>query len=226
MLDLPLGSATVEVQVINTTAFLRQVPTSIFFAKPLPKGFDHFDPCCYAFLITHKDGSNGKVRRLLFDLAIRKDFENSRPDMVERVKKWNAEMAIEKNVSEILLDQGFDLDRDFEAIIWSHSHFDHTGDPSTFPGTVDLVVGPGMKDAYMPGWPANKNAEMLESCFKGRKVKEAEFEKSDLKLGGFDAIDYFGDHSLYLLNTPGVSRCDIEPASFKDVRTDIGSSTP
>ena len=37
----------------------------------------------------------------------------------------------------------------------SHAHWDHMGDPSTFDGKTDLVVGPGFKDHYLSGGGGN-----------------------------------------------------------------------
>jgi hypothetical protein len=39
---------------------------------------------------------------------------------------------------------------------------------------------------------------------RGRKITELSFN-STLNIGGYQAHDYFGDGSFYLLNTPGVS---------------------
>ena len=39
------------------------------------------------------------------------------------------------------------------------------GDPSRFPVTVELVVGPGFKSTFLPGYPSNANAVVLESDF-------------------------------------------------------------
>jgi hypothetical protein len=36
-------------------------------------------------------------------------------------------------------------------------------------------------------------------------VREISFDESDLEIGGFRALDYFGDGSFYLLDAPGVS---------------------
>ena len=47
----------------------------------------------------------------------------------------------------------------------SHWHFDHIGDPSTFPGTTELVVGPGFKEKFFPGYPAIEDAPVRESDF-------------------------------------------------------------
>ena len=206
MVTIPSNAGvTVRVQIIDTTSHINGVPNSAVFEENIP-GFDTFDGVCYAFLITHQVPGSPPVR-LIFDLGIRKDWTNWIPDSVERIKVWNAPITIEKNVSEIL-----EGDRDLgglegvKAIIWSHAHFDHTGDPSTFPSNVDLMVGPGMKEAYMPGWPTKEDAPVLESCFEGREVKEISFEGTNLEIGGFQALDFFNDGSFYLLNAPGVSQ--------------------
>lgn len=48
----------------------------------------------------------------------------------------------------------------------SHHHFDHIGDPSRFPPTTDLVVGPGFSKCIMPGYPKELNSEILESDYR------------------------------------------------------------
>lgn len=45
----------------------------------------------------------------------------------------------------------------------SHWHWDHIGDPSSFPPTTNLIVGPGFKKAMLPGFPANRDSPLLES---------------------------------------------------------------
>lgn len=47
----------------------------------------------------------------------------------------------------------------------SHWHWDHIGDPSTFPKTTDLVVGPGFKDQFLPGAPTNPESPLRESDY-------------------------------------------------------------
>ena len=88
--------------------------------------------------------------------------------------------------------------------ISSHYHWDHLGDPSTFPPSTSLIVGPGFKEALTPGYPQNQESPILERDYEGRELKELSFEESDLKLGKLRAVDYFGDGSFYLLDTPGV----------------------
>lgn len=74
--------------------------------------------------------------------------------------------------------------QDIEAIIWSHSHFDHVGDPSTFPPSTDLIVSPGFKKAPESG--------LLDSDTRGRNFREIEIRRDDcLKIGRFDAMGFF-----------------------------------
>jgi glyoxylase-like metal-dependent hydrolase (beta-lactamase superfamily II) len=47
----------------------------------------------------------------------------------------------------------------------SHHHFDHIGDITTFPKTTEIVVGPGFKDAFLPGCTAQPDEWLEESNF-------------------------------------------------------------
>jgi hypothetical protein len=87
---------------------------------------------------------------------------------------------------------------------------------------VDLVVGPGFDDAFLLGYPTNPNGLILESdCayvllghlfvlaqllirHSGRQLGEIEFTNG-LSIGGFRAMDFFGDGTFYLLDAPGVT---------------------
>jgi hypothetical protein len=48
----------------------------------------------------------------------------------------------------------------------------------------------------------------------GHKLTEINFAVSNLTFSGLKAIDYFGDGSFYLLNTPGVSDLHRRPHRF------------
>ena len=64
---------------------------------------------------------------------------------------------------------------------------DHTGDPSTFPAATDLIVGPGFKGAFVPGYPTNETSPVLESAWEGRNLREINFdtEGAGLKIGQY-----------------------------------------
>nr|A0A097ZPE4.1 RecName: Full=Cytochrome P450 monooxygenase andK; AltName: Full=Anditomin synthesis protein K; Flags: Precursor [Aspergillus stellatus]BAP81865.1 AndK [Aspergillus stellatus] len=201
-LAIPASSSTVEVRVINTRTIMR-TDHSLLWKSPV-EGFKGLDLPIYAFLI-----SNGN-RHIIFDLGLRQDYENLPPRIAGLLK--NAPYIVtEANVSEILDsdDTGLDIKgRDIEAVIWSHHHYDHTGDPSTFPPSTKLVVGPGVLSLTGGGYPKNPNTTVLETDLSGRKIQEISFDAqadSSVKVGPFDGVDYFGDGSFYLLNAPGHS---------------------
>ena len=84
----------------------------------------------------------------------------------------------------------------------SHWHWDHIGNPSAFPSSTALIVGPGFTKAFTPGYPSDREASILEADYNGREVLEISFSQN-LTIGRFPAYDYFGDGSFYLLDTPG-----------------------
>lgn len=106
-----------------------------------------------------------------------------------------------KTVSEQLMKGGVELDS-VNAVIWSHTHFDHIGDISIFPSTTELVVGPGTD---FRTHPEHEDAHLIESDIAGRKVTELSFSHALLHIADLPALDYFGDGSFYILDTPGVS---------------------
>lgn len=54
----------------------------------------------------------------------------------------------------------------------------------------------------MPGYPTDPDSRTLDTDFEGRNVVEIEFS-DDFKIGQYQAHDYFGDGSFYILNVPG-----------------------
>ena len=86
-----------------------------------------------------------------------------------------------------------------DDIIWSHSHWDHMGAPHLFPPSTNLVYGKGT--GPFPAYPTNPNSNLLTADFENRKCIEIEYK--DLDIGPFPATDFYGDGSLYLLDTPG-----------------------
>ncbi|KAL2834384.1 beta-lactamase-like protein [Aspergillus cavernicola] len=195
--EVPAGAAA-TVKIIDTTSSLNLVPLGRLLEPPV-HNVNHvpFLPV-YSYYIESSDG-----RKVLFDLGTRKDMHNLSPSVYNRLPTTGWELRVEKNVIEILEESGYQ-GSNFEAIIWSHQHWDHIGDPSTFPDSVKLVVGPGFKDAYLPGYPERADSPILETDYRGREMIEIDFSESHtLTLGRLPAHDYFGDGSFYLLNCPG-----------------------
>jgi hypothetical protein len=125
--------------------------------------------------------------------------------VVAQIEGAKAIVNVEKDVAEQLRDSNVTLES-INSIIWSHNHLDHTGDPSLFPKSTSLVVGPRFKSdkTTFPGYPKNPDALVVDDAFEGREVVELDFS-TGLDIGGFPAIDFFGDGSFYILNAPGHS---------------------
>ncbi|KAE8137484.1 Metallo-hydrolase/oxidoreductase [Aspergillus pseudotamarii] len=192
-MNIPPSASTVDVRVIDTQTLVYLNPT-LFWQPPL-EGFTGLDAPVYCFLISHGD------THIVFDLGVREDWENYAPKIVSLIKATTT-ITRGKDVASILDDSQIANRDEISAVIWSHNHFDHVGNMQTFPSTTDLIVGPGVRDISWPGWPVDVNGGVLESDMQGRTVREISFNEG-LKVGQFDAVDYFGDGSFYLLDAPG-----------------------
>lgn len=171
------------------------------FWEPALKGFDGLHAPIYCFLVSNGD------RHIVFDLGVRLDWENYPPAIVSLIKKTTIVKPGKKDIAGMLDSEDDDnwpgiRSKDVEAVIWSHNHFDHVGDPSTFPPTTAVVVGPGVTAASWPAYPTNPNGIVLDSDADGRTIREVNFD-AGLRIGSFRAMDYFGDGSFYLLDAPG-----------------------
>ncbi|KAK1724157.1 hypothetical protein CaCOL14_004695 [Colletotrichum acutatum] len=199
-LNIPPSKSTVSVSIIDTT-LNGDLPTAPFMG-PAMNGFERWYGVGYAFLVTHQDAA-GKIRRVVFDLGLPKDWDNDfSPAVLEMGQNLDGTMIAQKYVSEILTEGGLDLG-EIEALFWSHAHPDHIGRPSLFPSKASLIVGPGVKEAYLPGYPTIPDAPVLAREFEGREVRELDFTSTDIEIGGLKALDYFNDGSFYLLSAPG-----------------------
>jgi glyoxylase-like metal-dependent hydrolase (beta-lactamase superfamily II) len=193
-LSLPKSDISVRVSIINTTTDI--VCPSSGFVRPVLKGHEYLNLPTFCFHITHPSG-----KQIMFDLGSRKDYWNFSPSTFDTIKAIIPGLDIKKNIDEVLRDGGVDLNN-ISSLVWSHWHWDHTGDPSLFPKSAEVIVGPGFKKNFMPGYPTKQDSVMLDTDFEGREVREIAFS-DDFKIGRFQAHDFFGDGSFYILNVPG-----------------------
>lgn len=64
------------------------------------------------FLLEHPSG-----RKLVWDLGIRKDYQNYSPAIAKYIPTTNYDIQVQHNVADILAEGGIDLER-VEAVIW------------------------------------------------------------------------------------------------------------
>ncbi|KAL9119228.1 MAG: hypothetical protein Q9187_004217 [Circinaria calcarea] len=194
-LHIPSSDSTVQVQIINTTCDI--VVSAGYFVQPVIKGQETLNlPTC-SFLVENKE----LKKTILFDLGSRTDWWNLAPVQYNAIQMKIRGLRAAKGITEILVENGLKLGK-IDGMVWSHWHWDHIGDPSLFPQSAELIVGPGVKEAFLPGYPARKDSPLLEADFKGRDVHEITFD-GQLKIGQYRAHDFFGDGSFYLLDVPG-----------------------
>jgi glyoxylase-like metal-dependent hydrolase (beta-lactamase superfamily II) len=198
LLDLPPG-ASAKVQIIDTTSRIH-APVSAFM-HPAITGHEYLNAPAFSFLVEQVSSH----RKILFDLGLRKDWQRLPPAVLKILTDPSWKCEVTKNVAEILQENGVDVAAgEIEAVVWSHWHFDHIGDVSTFPITTTLIGGAGVQEALLPGYPKNPDSALLESDFAGREYKEIDFDKEPtVELGRFRGYDYFKDGSFYLLDAPG-----------------------
>lgn len=155
---LPPGHC-MTVKLINPVTFGPSI-INRFMAPSVP-GLETFESVpSLCFLLEHPSG-----RKLVWDLGIRKDHENYSPKIAKYIPTTNYEIRSHGSVADILQQGGVDPEG-IEAIIWSHWHWDHIGDPSTFPAKTDLIVGRGFKEALLPGAPADPESPLQEDDFR------------------------------------------------------------
>jgi len=204
--QIPPSPNTVKVSIINTTGAIHGAGSAGFVGPTVIKGHEFLKVPILSFLIEHSSPNNA-TRSLLFDLGLRKDWQNLSPVLVGLLKTVNWTVEVKQGIREILDAGGVDT-ASIEAMILSHPHFDHVGDASTFEPSTALIVGPGYKEHMTPAYPANQESVMLESDYTGRELRELSFDGTSetfktLDIGPFRAIDYFEDGSFYILDTPG-----------------------
>ncbi|KAJ7057901.1 beta-lactamase-like protein [Mycena amicta] len=194
-IGIPLSSSTVTVKVFDTIRAGDHTkikgPATGLFAPVLP-GHENFGSPIFSFVIEH----TATQTRIMFDLGIRKDPQNSAPNIAQLILDAFPFEAADSDIVDLIEASGIPKES-VSAVIWSHSHVDHTGDMTRFPPSTNLVVS---KDMALSTYETDPHSTLLPSDIAGHKLVKIDFE---LQIDAFKAHDYFGDGSFYLLNVPG-----------------------
>ena len=149
-----------------------------------------------SFLLRHS--ANNKT--LVFDLGIRKDWQNYPPTIVHWINTVYR-VNVVQDALESLVNGGISLEN-IDYVCISHCHWDHTGDTTAFKKSTFLVGG-DCQDLVKPGYPVDPNGRFASDLLpQGRTIF---FDTSDWKpIGPFPrALDFFEDGSLYIIDAPG-----------------------
>ncbi|KIJ53742.1 hypothetical protein M422DRAFT_25542 [Sphaerobolus stellatus SS14] len=157
-----------------------------------------------SFLLRHSTSK----KNVLFDLGVRKDWENLPPSVVDNIKDLFP-LDIPFDVVESLAKGGLEP-KDIDYAILSHVHWDHVGDPELFPNTQFVTVtatktllASDEACSHSPEDPFYRTAYYWKDMVPRHRTL---FLKDDIwsPLGPFSrAYDFFGDGSLYIIDAPG-----------------------
>lgn len=106
---IPRG-ATAKVSVIDNT-FLYDIPVDNYI-QPIVPGYETFSLPAYVFLVENSEG-----RKVLFDLALRKDWENLTPEALHEIESDHIKIKVEKDVIDILREGGIEGEG-IEAVVF------------------------------------------------------------------------------------------------------------
>jgi len=159
--------------------------------------FNRFHRCpSLSFLLRHQP--SGKL--IVFDLGLRKDYENYPPSVVDRIKDTFT-IKVDQDAKESLIKGGVDPTK-VGHVILSHLHWDHVGDNSAFT-TATFVLGDEGRPLLSPGFPGDPESRYTaETAPEGRTqwVSSTDWKP----IGPFPlALDFFGDGSIYLIDAAG-----------------------
>ena len=114
-LEVPPSDSCCELSIINTTCDIVCPTTSA--VEPKIPGYDWLNLPTFSFYMKNKNTG----RQILFDLGMRKDWQNAVPRIRDTVSVAVNGLYIKQNVEEILVQGQVDLNK-IDAFVMSHWH--------------------------------------------------------------------------------------------------------
>ncbi|EJT98780.1 Metallo-hydrolase/oxidoreductase [Dacryopinax primogenitus] len=186
------GSCTVH-PLVNSTLTIPEA----YVLTPYSSTTAAYRVPAFCFLVTHMPSG----RRIMYDLGVRRDWKEAYPREVMLMARdmWAADAHAE--TAELLKQGGVDPES-VDTIVFSHFHWDHTGNISHFP-RASLVGGPGTLGGGETGGFRGDLVEQIEAA--GRKTSPIDFDRDKTeKVGSFDkCFDLLGDGSVWVVQTAG-----------------------
>ncbi|KAH7909072.1 beta-lactamase-like protein [Hygrophoropsis aurantiaca] len=150
-----------------------------------------------AFSLSHSKNHT----RLVFDLGVRRDLE-AYPPSVQSFLNKTILVDVKQDVAESLVKGGLPPEQ-VDAVIVSHLHWDHVGDPTPFT-KAKFLVGGACRDILTSGYPVNSESGILANSIPVERAQFLTAFEFCTSIGPFPrAFDYFGDGSMYIIDAPG-----------------------
>jgi hypothetical protein len=109
--DVPAG-AVARLRIIDTTTKINGLPTDYLMTPPMPGMEIMPEIPAWSFLVESETG-----RKVLFDLGVPPNWREFSPVVAEPLQKRGWEITVDKNVVDILKDEGVDP-TSIDSVVW------------------------------------------------------------------------------------------------------------
>ncbi|PCH40013.1 Metallo-hydrolase/oxidoreductase [Wolfiporia cocos MD-104 SS10] len=153
---------------------------------------------CLSFLLRHSTSQE----LLMFDLGVPKDWEKDLPPVYHKMfERGQFSIEVPQDASESLQKGGYDPAQ-IAYVCLSHLHLDHHGDHRPFTNAT-FIVGEETRALIESGYPTNPDSHFRQDLLPHERTRY--LSTTDMQpVGPFPrALDFYGDGSLYLVDTPG-----------------------
>ncbi|KAJ7506014.1 hypothetical protein B0H11DRAFT_1974377 [Mycena galericulata] len=170
------------------------IPKDLIMAWETPSTRD----CpCLSFYLKH----SASDRHFIFDLGLRRNLDSYPPE-VKTTYVNLMPSAVAQTVAESCEKGGLDPAK-IQNVVISHLHFDHIGDFTPFTAALFTLGGEG-RAALVDGYPGNPKSHILSESTPSDRTIFLDRVDFNTSIGPFPhAVDYYGDGSVYIIDTPG-----------------------
>ncbi|KAF2158670.1 hypothetical protein M409DRAFT_71523 [Zasmidium cellare ATCC 36951] len=213
----PPAKDQVYVKVAALHGGFLTLPEKLFVSNPEPDKAATVPSLC--FLIEHPSTGKHRPHRIVFDLGLKRNANDYVEGMRHHIQNRQPIIHL-PDARASLRAGGLGAATDIDTVVLSHIHWDHVGTPSDYSRAM-FVVGSGTFHALEHGVP-HYPSEMMEVDLlpEGRSLELPPVPSSQHKAFAapkeqqnpqtwdrladtVDAIDFFGDGSMYIVDSPG-----------------------
>lgn len=154
-----------------------------------------------SFLLTQTLGGDGRYKRTLFDLGLRRDTRTYTPKIQDHLRR---RLPIQTTPDVLQSLENCDLKAgDIDKVILSHVHWDHIGTPSDFP-RAKFLVGAGSLSLLERGFNGHmSHSNFQHDLFQDLDVTELSEPSSWDSVGGLKILELGDSGLVYVVDSPG-----------------------